>query len=999
MKIIRVPRVVLVAMLALCPSVGLAQTSGSIAGGVKDTTGAVLPGVTVEVASPALIEKVRTAVTDGSGAYKITDLRPGTYSVTFTLPGFATVKREGINLTAGFTASINAELKVGSVAETVVVSGQSPLVDVQNIREQRVLTREVLDTVPTAKTMYNLAALAPGMNVIQTSSGAAQDVGGTGGDNFQGLTIHGSRRNDQQSMIDGMSVAFFSSFAGSLTPASLGDGTIDQTVIEVSGHAAEIESGGVLANIIPKQGGNEYHGNFFGNFANQNTQANNYTPALKAQGLLAPLPIKRLSDVNPTFGGPIKKDTLWFFAAYRDKESQNFADPTTKGYNLNPNGWTFVPDLSRQPVLNQSTKDVATRVTWQMTDKQRLATFFEYNDKYEPLAGGSTEQNTYIQRYTSYITQVTWSAPLTNRLLLDAGLSLTNIPKNVVPQTDAVPVAATELSTGLSFRSPRFSSALSPQSVLQQKDHNHWYRGSVSYVTGAHAFKAGFAQQDGLLQNNASDLANYEIALLRGVPSTVTYYPTPYVATDYFAKSAAYGQDQWHLGRMTVNAGLRFDWFRTRYPDYQVTATQFLPARTFPAANVLNWKDLSPRLGWSYDLFGDGKTAIKASASRYVLQEAVDLTRAVDPTTTSGVPLTRTLTVPGWDPTNVSTFLPIGDPLNPAANGELGPSPNANFGKAVQTTTYAPSFANGFDVRPYEWEFTAGLQHELLPQVSANVAFFRRIYGNFTVTDNTAAAASDFNPFCITAPSDARLPGGGGKPICGLFDLNPSKFGQLQNLVTTAATYGKVTDHWQGLDFTVNARVAKTVVQGGVSTGKETSDNCAVFSQVPENGALGLGGTAVAGPLAGPYCHEATPWLTQVKLQGSYMFPWSIQAAAVFQSIPGQQILATYVATNAQIAPSLGRNLSAGANATASINLIAPGTDFGPRVNQIDARFSRNFKVRMISIKAMADLYNLLNNNVVLLWNNTYGTNGSSWLVPSQILGGRMLKLGVQVDF
>src|SRR5262249_42409341 len=257
----------LIAVL-LGASAAHAQTTGSIAGAVKDATGAVLPGVTVEVASPALIEKTRSAVTDGSGQYKITDLRPGTYSVTFTLPGFAIVKREGIDLSAGFTASINGEMRVGGLEETVTVSGASPVVDVQNVREQRVLTREVIDTIPTSKTMVQLAALVPGVNVIQTSAGAAQDVGGTGGDNFQGLTVHGGRRNDQQSLIDGMSVAFFSSFAGSLTPASLGDGTIEQTVLEVSGHSAEIESGGVLANIIPKQGGNNLHGGVFGNFAN-----------------------------------------------------------------------------------------------------------------------------------------------------------------------------------------------------------------------------------------------------------------------------------------------------------------------------------------------------------------------------------------------------------------------------------------------------------------------------------------------------------------------------------------------------------------------------------------------------------------------------------------------------------------------------------------------------------------------------------------------------------
>jgi hypothetical protein len=987
-------RVALAMISMLCPYVALAQTSGAIAGAVKDATGAVLPGVTVEVASPALIEKVRSAITDGSGAYKITELRPGTYTVTFTLTGFSTVKREGIDLTAGFTASINADMKVGAVAETVVVSGQSPVVDVQNIREQRVLTRDVIDTIPTSKTMVQLAALVPGVNVIQTSSGAAQDVGGTGGESFQGITIHGSRRNDQQTLMDGMSVGMLSFFAGSITPASLGDGTIEQTVLEVSGHSAEIESGGILVNIVPKQGGNLFHGGFFGNFANQNMQANNYTAALKAQGLLAPQPVKLLSDVNPTFGGPIMRDKLWFFQAYRDKRNEVYGDPGTKGYNLNPTGWTFIPDSSRPPVLTQIIKDSATRVTWQATEKQRLAVFFDYNDRDEPRASGSTEQSTVIQNFTSYITQVTWSAPVTNRLLFDAGLSLTNVPKTNQAQADAIPVAATELTTGLSFRSARLSSAASPQSILVQTDHNDWFRGSVTYVTGEHALKVGFTQQNGLLQNQASSQANYEVGLLNGVPSTVTYLPTPYTERDTFAKSVVYGQDQWHLGQSTVNAGLRFDWFRSSYADYQIAATQFLPARAFPGAQVLNWKDLSPRLGWSYDVFGNGKTAIKASASRYVQAVGVELTQAIDPVTTSGSLLTRT-----WVDAN-HDFIPQGDPLNPVANGELGPSPNNNFGKAVTTLNYDPAFAKGFDVRPYQWEFTAGIEHEIIPKVSVNAAYFRRIYGNFTVTDNLPVAASDYNPFCITAPKDSRLPGGGGQQICGLLDLNPSKLGQLNQVTTEASNYGKEIEHWQGLDLSVNMRLPKTILlQGGLSTGKTLTDNCAVINQVPEFGTTNSSISAITGALSVPYCHQETPFLTQVKLQGSYTLPWSVQVAATFQSLPGQQELATYVASNALIAPSLGRNLSAGATATASVNLIAPGTVFGPRVNQVDARFSRAFSYRALKVKGLVDLYNLTNNNVVLLWNNTYGTTGSSWLVPSQILGGRMLKLGAQVDF
>ncbi len=291
--------VLLVLAVVACPNVALTQTTtGSIAGEVKDASGGVLPGVTVEASSPALIEKVRTAVTDGAGQYKIVDLRPGEYTVTFSLAGFSTAKRQGVTLTGGFTATINADMKVGSLEETVVVSGQSPIVDVQNVREQRVLNREVMDAIPTAKALVNLAALVPGVIVAQTSTGAAQDVGGTGGDNFQGMSIHGARRNDQQTLVDGMSVAFMTFFGGSITPASLGDGTVDQTVLGVSGHSAEVESGGIIANLIPKQGGNKFTGNLFTNFANESTQSDNYDDALKARGVTAPLPIKSMSDVT-----------------------------------------------------------------------------------------------------------------------------------------------------------------------------------------------------------------------------------------------------------------------------------------------------------------------------------------------------------------------------------------------------------------------------------------------------------------------------------------------------------------------------------------------------------------------------------------------------------------------------------------------------------------------------------------------------------------------------
>ena len=974
------------------PVLANAQTSGSIAGEVKDATGGVLPGVTVEVASPALIEKVRSAVSDGSGLYKITDLRPGTYSVTFSLAGFSTVKREGIDLSAGFTANIAAEMKVGAMEETIVVSGQAPVVDVQNVREQRVLTRDIIDAIPTAKSIANLAVLVPGMNVLGATT-LGQDVGGSSGEGFQGLTIHGGRRNDQQTLLDGMSVAMVQAFAGSIGATTLGDQTIEQTILSVSGHSAEWETGGVVANMLPKQGGNKFGGGFFANIANESTQSDNLTADLKARGLTAPLPTKEIRDINPSFGGPLKKDKVWFFTAYRDWRIANYTNPSTRAPNLNPTGFTYVPDLSVRPFQDQVTKDGVGRVTWQMTPKQKLAAMFDWNDKmeYRTLAGQLADEANYIQNFHSNIIQVTYSAPLTNRLLLEGGVSLTDVLHTIIPRPGAIGPTAIESTTGQRIRAVTFGNPVSPQVYRDEDQRNDVYRVAVSYVTGSHGFKFGFQEQNAFLSPLYNAPADYELTLVSGRPNAVTFLPTPYRLTNYAYKSSAFAQDQWSVNRVTMNLGVRWDRLGTRYPDYDLAATNLLPARTFDGANVLKWNDISPRLGASWDVFGNGKTAVKASMSRYVLQETVDLTRIVDPTTSSAGTLTRTFNDLNGD------FVPQGDPLTPAANGELGPSPNQNFGRLVRTTTYDPKWTEGYGVRTYNWEFSTGIQQEVRSGMSANFAFYRRHYGNFTVTDNTLVSADNYDSFCITAPNDARLPTPGAQ-ICGLRDLNPGSLGRLQNLGTLANDYGKQIETWQGVDIAINARLkSKTTLQGGFSTGRSVTDNCEVFAKMPEVGTAGA-----AGPLGGPYCRQEQPYQMQVKLLGSYSLPWGVIVSGTFQSVPGAGVSATAVANNAIIAPSLGRNLSAGATATASINLIQPNSVYGDRINQIDMRFTRVFTVRTARIRGMLDLYNLANRSTVVTWNNTYGTlagGGAAWLRPLGILPARLIKLGVQLDF
>src|SRR5205823_2548116 len=308
--------------LVLPASGAFAQTSAS-AGVVRDTTGGVMPGVTVEASSPALIEKTRVAVTNGDGQYKIIDLRPGTYTVTFTLPGFNTVKRDGIELTNDFTAAVSVELRVGAVEETVTVTGESPLIDTQSVTQRKSLTHDVIDALPTGRSFQNLSVLVPGVTIALGS----QDVGGTGGDRYQTLAVHGSRSDQMPLVMNGMPYNNMNNTGGGYnTTLVINMGTVQEMTVTTSGLSAEGRTSGVLTNTVPKEGGNRVRGYFLGNFTNENFTFNNLTDALRdnGNGLLAVPKPYRYWDFNPTIGGPIIQDKLWFYGGFRYSGTQSY---------------------------------------------------------------------------------------------------------------------------------------------------------------------------------------------------------------------------------------------------------------------------------------------------------------------------------------------------------------------------------------------------------------------------------------------------------------------------------------------------------------------------------------------------------------------------------------------------------------------------------------------------------------------------------------------------
>jgi hypothetical protein len=407
------------AALVLAPASLYAQAS--VVGVVKDTSGAVLPGVTVEVSSPALIEKTRSTVTDGSGLYQITQLTPGTYTVSFSLTGFSTYKRDGIELSGSFVATINADMKVGSVAETITVTGETPLVDVQSAAVQKVVTKEIVDAIPTGRLGINLAALQPGIILgaggsvggANSNALASQDVGGTAGDTFTDLAIHGGKPAEQRQTIGGLSAATTIRFGESLS-SSPSFTAMQEMSVNTSGADASLAGGGVQINYVPRDGGNTFKGLLFFSGANGSMQGSNFSTiaddpvkSLEARGLrVQPGALKNVYDFNPGYGGPIKKDKLWWFATARwtqaenfvpnDYPNKNFVVGATPATLLNATTLSYAPDLSKELATTLGGGghfwEQTVRLTWQASPKNKIGLYYN-NKKREYTNGVSTTAN------------------------------------------------------------------------------------------------------------------------------------------------------------------------------------------------------------------------------------------------------------------------------------------------------------------------------------------------------------------------------------------------------------------------------------------------------------------------------------------------------------------------------------------------------------------------------------------------------------------------------
>ncbi|HEU5256387.1 MAG TPA: carboxypeptidase regulatory-like domain-containing protein [Vicinamibacterales bacterium] len=987
-------RAIVAALLALLPAAAFAQSS--ITGIVRDTSGGVLPGVTIEATSPALIEGSKAAVTDANGLYRVVDLRPGPYVVTFSLQGFNTLKREGIQLPAEFTATVNAELSVGTLQETVTVTGEAPVVDIRSSGTQMQVERDTLEALPGTGRLALLNTLLPGANLTNSTERSAG-----GNDRTQTrFSLHGAP--EAQPYVDGINQQIPGITIGVFVFSQLNI----QEVTATSGGDAEADFGGTMLKMVPRDGGNQFSGLSQFSYSGPALEASNINDDLIARHLDPKRvgSLKKYRESGLALGGPIKQSKVWFYVSAREGVNQLFVDGVQWNKLQQPLSYLYEPDPSKRVFTNDYTRDLTGRLTWQVSQKDKivLASSHQPNcnclfnilttgTRLTPEAAGEHHYN------PNYTASLSWTRPVTNRLLIEGGEGTqannqddTRITEWNNPNFYRITDQALNLTYGnVATR------------TLPRRQHQG--RFAVSYVTGSHQFKTGVTFRHTTIGNvdklgNDPDMHGTAVdyRFSNGVPNLVTLLDAPWNFQETTKDLALFAQDQWTINRVTVNAGARYNHATGETPLQVLGAGKYVPERRFePLKNIPNYQNISPRVGVAYDVFGNGKTALKASLGRYP-----DIIR-----TASGNPasnLTRT-TTRTWNDAN-RNYVPDCDLRNPVSNGECGPWSNLTFGQLVGSR-YADGVLSGWNREYANWQGSVALQHELRPGFGVSVGYFRTWYvgdaggsgipnaeTTLTVTDNLKVAPSDFDQYCITAPTDSRLPNSG-QQLCGLFDVRPSLFGQTDNVIKSAEEFGRrKTRVFNGVDLTTNARFGSGgQLSGGVSIGRMAVDNCVVVDS-PQDGRPG-------------FCRTKRPWgaATDVKFLIVYPLPYDIQTSAIYQNSAGIPITANYVVTNAQIASSLGRNLSdcavgaATCNANRTIALIPDNSMFEPRAQQLDLRFARTFRFGGTRrFRPSLDIYNLFNAATVLAMNTTYG---QSWKDVTQILNGRQLRVGAQFDF
>ncbi|PHY08579.1 MAG: hypothetical protein CK533_13470 [Acidobacterium sp.] len=989
------------ASLVLVPA--MAQAQSVFTGTVKDTSGAVMPGVTVEAASPALIEGVKSAASDENGLYRISDLRPGTYKLTYTLPGFNTVIRDGVELQGNFTATINIDLSVGTLQESVTVSGASPVVDVQSNAKQQVLTRDVLNAVPTAGTIQGLGQLVVGVTLN------VPDVGGSRAMQQTYFAVRGQGGAQTVVLVDGM-----------MTNGLMGDGAVQayhnetmtqEAVYQTAGGNAETLTGGVNMNLIPKDGGNQFRGGFKAFKSPKGWQGDNLTDDLRGLGVSAVDKIDNFYEMNLEQGGPIMKNKLWFFGAFRrakyDRPIANtFYTPSTVSF---PVGFAACrqPGAScEQGISDEKMNNPVIRLTWQASERNKVAV---YMDRAMRLRGHAMGANTdpatasVVWNTPNFSTgSLKWTSTMSSKLLLEVGTSYNRERYDNLYQ----PGILAERGTADWYRKVRRNDTstglLWGASGAQLGNYPDRYnlQGAVSYLSGAHTIKVGLSYQFGKYPRYNNANGDIYQTYNNGVPTQVSVLNTPLrVEESLDANFGIYAQDTWNLDRLTLNYGLRFDLNRQTIVGQSAQVGRFANVPAYSDIDFPTWQDFSPRVSAIYDLSGNGKTAIRAGFNKFATAQTTGFAQLYNPTalTTFALP---------WNDVN-------GDDIAQGERGCAYLTAGCEINFANLPANFGVRSLAQFDPdikRPYSLAMNFGITRELFAGFSLAAEYYHINFKNITVRQNALLNADSYNQFNVVSPLDGS--------VIPAWVIKPAFRGQVANIDSTSEDMKR---NYDGIDINFNARLPRGVrAFGGFNLEQSINDVCV---------------SAASDPNRSLYCDQSKsgiPWQKQFKATVVYPLPfWGVQVSGSWQSLNGylegaaaqayggftagtgfdrpngqatywQLTSTTRYAANCTGPCTPGGlvlpELAASGIANIQVPLVAPETEFTPRINQVDFSVSKRFNLGALNLTPKADFFNALNSDDYSSV-STMQYAAATYKQPSVILQGRIIRVGVDVTW
>ncbi len=989
------------ASLVLVPAIARAQSV--FTGTVKDTSGAVMPGVTVEAASPALIEGVRSAVTDTNGSYRISDLRPGTYRLTYTLPGFNTVIRDGVELQGNFTATINVDLAVGTLQESVTVSGASPVVDVQSNAKQQVLSRDVIDAVPTAKTIQGYGQLVVGVTLN------VPDVGGSRAMQQTYFAVRGQGGAQTVVLVDGM-----------MTNGLMGDGAVQgyhneamtqEAVYQTAGGNAETLTGGVNMNLIPKDGGNQFRGGFKGSKSPKQWQGDNLTADLRAIGVSAVDKIDNFYEWNIEQGGPIVKNKVWFFGAFRrakyDRPIANtFYTPENVPFPVGFQQCRSGAAKCDQGISDEKMNNPIVRLTWQASERNKFAVYMDRALRLRGHAmGANTDPRTASVVWNTPIFatgSLKWTSTVSSKLLLEAGTSFNRERYDNLYQPGVLAERGTEAwyrnvrkndtSTGLLWNASG--------AQLGNYPDRYNFQAAASYVSGSHTVKVGASHQFGKYPRYNNANADLYQTYNNGVPTQVTVLNTPLrVEESLDTNFGIYAQDTWSLDRLTLNYGLRYDLNKQTIVGQSAQVGRFANVPAYSDIAFPTWKDFSPRVSAIYDISGNGKTAIRAGFNKFVTAQTTGFAQLYNPTALTSA------TLP-WNDIN-------GDDIAQGERGCVYLTAGCEINFTNLPTNFGVRSLAQFDPdikRPYSVAMNVGITRELFSGFSLAAEFYRIDFKNITMRRNSLLNAASYNQFNVVSPLDGT--------VVPAWVIKPEFRGQVANIDSTSDDMKRT---YNGLDVNFNARLGGGVrAFGGFNLERSLNDVCA---------------SAVSDPNRSLYCDQSKsgiPWQKQFKATVVYPLPFfGLTVSGSWQSLNGYltgsaaqayggftagtgfdrpngqatfwQITSTtrYAATctgpctpGALVLPEL----AASGVANIQVPLVAPETEYTPRINQVDFSMSKRFEFGAFRMTPKVDLFNALNSDDYSSV-STVQFGAATYKQPSVILQGRIIRLGVDVTW